>query len=46
MLRTMVSLCVWVAALGLIGDIALHAQGLASSALMAMAAVSAVVVLG
>jgi hypothetical protein len=46
MLRTVGSLCLWLAALGLIGDIALHAQDLASSTLMAMAAASAVAVLG
>jgi hypothetical protein len=46
MLRTVVSLCLWVAALGLIGDIALHAQDFASSTLMAVAAASAVAVLG
>ncbi len=46
MLRIVASLCIWAVALGLIGDFALHAQGLASSTLMAVAAASAVAVLG
>jgi hypothetical protein len=46
MLRIVASLCIWAAALGLIGDFALHAQDLPSSALMAVAAASAVAVLG
>jgi hypothetical protein len=42
----MASLCVWAGTLGLIGDIALHAHSFVTSALLAMAAASAVVVLG
>jgi hypothetical protein len=45
-LRTVVILCIWVAAMGLIGDLALHAHGLGSSALLAVAAASAVAILG
>jgi hypothetical protein len=46
MLRIVVSLCIWAVALSLIGDFALHARDLPSSALMAVTAASAVAVLG
>ena len=46
MLRTATKMLIWVAALALFGDLALYAHGLASSSLLAMAAASAVAVLG
>jgi uncharacterized membrane protein len=46
MLRTLASVCVWVVTLAVIGDLALHAHGFASSTLVAVAAASAVAVLG
>jgi uncharacterized membrane protein len=46
MYRTMASLCIWLVTLGVIGDLALHAHGFASSTLVAVAAASAVAVLG
>jgi hypothetical protein len=46
MLRTAAKLLIWVAALALFGDLALYAHGFASSSLLAMAAASAVAVLG
>jgi hypothetical protein len=45
-MRTAAKLFIWVAALAMFGDLALYAHGFASSSLLAMAAASAVAVLG
>jgi hypothetical protein len=46
MLRTAAKLLIWIAAVALFGDLALYAHGFATSSLLAMAAASAVAVLG